>query len=74
MVVSALYLRYPTAVGTLLGAVLHGDPDTYRYIPASLRHYPGAAGVSTLMLELTFSDVHYTPLLGGLMAINCGRK
>jgi len=74
MVVSAVYLGYLTAVGALLGAVLHGDPDTYRYIPASLRHYPGAAGVSTLMRELTFSGVHYTPLLGGLMAINRGRK
>lgn len=73
-VVSAVYLGYLTTVGALLGAVLHGDPDTYRYIPASLRHYPGAEGVSTLMRELTFSGVHYTPLFGGLMAINRGRK
>ena len=27
-----------------LGWVLHRDPDTYRYIPASIRKYPGADG------------------------------
>ncbi len=73
-VVRRAYLAYLTVVGSLLGTVLHGDPDTYRYIPASLRRYPGASGVAALMRELTFSDVGYTSLLGGLMAINYGRK
>ena len=73
-VVRSAYLAYLTVVGSLLGTVLHGDPDTYRYIPASLRRYPGASGVAALMRELTFSDVGYTSLLGGLMAINHGRK
>ena len=68
------YLTYLTVVGSALGILLHGDPDTYRYIPASLRRYPGAAGVAALMRELSFSGVGYTPLLGGLMAINYGRR
>ena len=73
-IVRSAYLAYLTVVGSLLGTALHGDPDTYRYIPASLRRYPGASGVAALMRELTFSDVGYTSLLGGLMAINYGRK
>ena len=72
--VRVVYLGYLTVVGALLGAVLHGDPDTYRYIPASLRRYPGALGVETLMRDLAFSNVGHTPLLGGLMAVNWGRK
>ena len=28
--------------------MLHRDPDTYRYIPASIRRYPGAARVAAL--------------------------
>ena len=38
------YLAYLSVVGSVLGWALHGDPDTYRYIPASIRRYPGAAG------------------------------
>ena len=41
--VRALYLRYLMIVGGALGWLLHRDPDTYRYIPASIRNYPGAA-------------------------------
>ena len=44
-VVRTVYLGYLTVVGSTLGAVLHGDPDTYRYIPESIQRYPGAAGV-----------------------------
>src|SRR4051812_37152213 len=33
--VRAVYLSYLTVVGSALGWVLHGDPDTYRYIPES---------------------------------------
>ena len=31
--VRAAYLTYLTIVGSVLGLVLHRDPDTYRYIP-----------------------------------------
>jgi len=40
--VRLLYLAYLTVVGSALGWLLHRDPDTYRYIPASLRTYPAA--------------------------------
>jgi len=69
-----IYFGYLTVVGSLLGAVLHFDPDTYRYISISLRHYPGAVGVVSLMRKLKFVDVGCTLLLGGLMAINHGTK
>ena len=45
-VVRGVYLSYLTVVGSTLGWVLHRDPDTYRYIPASIRRYPGARGVA----------------------------
>jgi demethylmenaquinone methyltransferase/2-methoxy-6-polyprenyl-1,4-benzoquinol methylase len=44
-VVRAAYLAYLSVVGATLGWVLHRDPDTYRYIPASIRLYPGAEAV-----------------------------
>jgi demethylmenaquinone methyltransferase/2-methoxy-6-polyprenyl-1,4-benzoquinol methylase len=72
--VRVAYLAYLTVVGSALGFVLHRDPDTYRYIPESIRLYPGAAGVARLMEHAGFSDVRVVPVLGGLMAIHVGRK
>ena len=54
--------------------VLHGDPDTYRYIPASIRRYPGARGVCDLMRAAGFQDVRHVRVLGGLMAIHVAIK
>jgi demethylmenaquinone methyltransferase/2-methoxy-6-polyprenyl-1,4-benzoquinol methylase len=73
-VVRAAYFAYLAAVGSALGLALHGDPDTYRYIPASLRRYPGAAAVTTLLRQAGFAEAGWMPLLGGLMAMNVGRK
>jgi len=69
-----IYLGYLTLVGSALGWVLHRDPDTYRYIPESIRRYPGAAGVSTMLARDGFTDARVIPLLGGLMAINLARR
>src|SRR5690606_31326521 len=68
--VRAAYLGYLTVVGSTLGLALHGDPDTYRYIPESIRLYPGAAGVASLMESAGFANVRVVRLLGGLMAIH----
>ncbi len=72
--VRAVYLTYLTVVGSTLGFALHGDPDTYRYIPESIRRYPGAAAVNTMIRRLGFASSEYLPVLGGLMAIHRARK
>jgi demethylmenaquinone methyltransferase/2-methoxy-6-polyprenyl-1,4-benzoquinol methylase len=54
--------------------VLHGHPDTYRYIPASIRRYPGAAAVAELMRRAGFRQVRHVRLLGGLMALHIASK
>jgi demethylmenaquinone methyltransferase/2-methoxy-6-polyprenyl-1,4-benzoquinol methylase len=72
--IRAMYLLYLTIVGGALGWVLHRDPDTYRYIPASIRNYPGADAVARLMETRGFARVRCYPVLGGLMAIHHGFK
>ena len=72
--VRAVYLGYLTVAGSMLGWVLHRDPDTYRYIPESIQRYPGAAGVAAMLARAGFSDSRVVPLLGGLMAINVARR
>jgi demethylmenaquinone methyltransferase/2-methoxy-6-polyprenyl-1,4-benzoquinol methylase len=74
LLVRAAYLAYLTVVGSVLGMVLHGDPDTYRYIPESIRQYPGARGVARLLEAEGMVAVRVVPVLGGLMAIHLARK
>jgi ubiquinone/menaquinone biosynthesis methyltransferase len=73
-IVRAVYLAYLNVTGAALGWLLHRDPDTYRYIPASIRNYPGAAGVAHMLEAQGFDRVEYTPVLLGLMAIHVARK
>jgi ubiquinone/menaquinone biosynthesis methyltransferase len=69
-IVRSIYLTYLTVVGSALGLILHSDPDTYRYIPESIRRYPGAEGVCAIACEQAFARCEYFPVLGGLMAIH----
>jgi demethylmenaquinone methyltransferase/2-methoxy-6-polyprenyl-1,4-benzoquinol methylase len=66
----AVYLAYLTVVGSALGLALHRDPDTYRYIPESIRRYPGAAAVCGLARSSGFTRCEWIPVIGGLMAIH----
>jgi demethylmenaquinone methyltransferase / 2-methoxy-6-polyprenyl-1,4-benzoquinol methylase len=68
--VRAVYLAYLTVVGAALGWALHRDPDTYRYIPASIRQYPGAEAVAKLFEARGFESVRAHPVLGGLMTMH----
>lgn len=68
--VRTIYLGYLTIVGGVLGLLLHGRSETYRYIPASILRYPGGLGVAELMRAQGFRDCEQVPLLFGLMAIH----
>ena len=71
-IVRAAYLGYLGLVGSTLGWILHRDPDTYRYIPASIRRYPGARGVADRLTARGFDFVTVIPLLFGLMSLHLG--
>ncbi|MEO5822673.1 MAG: ubiquinone/menaquinone biosynthesis methyltransferase [Vicinamibacteraceae bacterium] len=64
------YFAYLGAVGATVGALLHGDPDTYRYIPASLKRYPGADAVAERLRAHGFASAEVVPRMGGFMAIH----
>lgn len=73
-IVRGVYLAYLTLVGSTLGFILHRDPDTYRYIPESIRRYPGAIELKAMIGRAGFSQSQYLPVLGGLMAIHHARR
>ena len=68
--VRTAYVWYLSSVGAALGWLLHRDPDTYRYIPASIRQYPGAEAVARMFEARGFTGVRCYPVLGGLMTIH----
>lgn len=69
-VVRAIYLGYLTIAGAALGLALHFDSATYRYIPHSIRQYPGARGVAQMIERAGFAGVQIESKLGGLMTIH----
>lgn len=73
-IVRSAYLTYLTVVGSTLGWLLHRDPNTYRYIPESIRRYPGARAVADMLAARGFVQVRVVPLLGGLMALHVARR
>ena len=73
-VVRAIYLAYLSAAGSALGWILHRDADTYRYIAASIRRYPGARGVADKMVARGFTNVRVVPLLFGLMTMHLAER
>jgi demethylmenaquinone methyltransferase/2-methoxy-6-polyprenyl-1,4-benzoquinol methylase len=73
-IVRAPFLAYLTLVGSTLGLVLHRDPDTYRYIPESIRLYLGARRVAARLESLGFLRATHVPVLGGLMAIHVATR
>lgn len=72
--VRRVFLGYLTVVGSLLGWMLHRDPDTYRYIPESIRRYPGADGIAALLAARGFDRVRVIPLLFGLMTLHVAHR
>lgn len=68
------YLGYLSLTGSALGWLLHRDPDVYRYIPESIKYYPGQGGVKTLMEAAGFVDCSVVNFLGGAIAINAGTR
>ncbi len=70
----AAYLTYLTIVGSTVGLALHGDPDTSRYIPESIKRDPGAEAVVGRLRAAGFREARWEPVLGGLMAIHIASK
>jgi demethylmenaquinone methyltransferase/2-methoxy-6-polyprenyl-1,4-benzoquinol methylase len=72
--VRAAYHAYLTSIGSALGWILHRDPDTYRYIPESIRLYPGAPAVAGMLEAAGFKRARWHRVLGGLLAIHVADK
>jgi demethylmenaquinone methyltransferase/2-methoxy-6-polyprenyl-1,4-benzoquinol methylase len=71
-VANALYRAFLNTMMPTVGWIFHGDPETYLYIPESLKRYPAQRGVETLMKDAGFANVRFENRLLGAMGINVG--
>jgi demethylmenaquinone methyltransferase / 2-methoxy-6-polyprenyl-1,4-benzoquinol methylase len=55
----------------LLGKVLPGG-SAYAYLPASVKRFPPAEGLATMMRECGFGEVSFTLLAGSIVALHTG--
>jgi demethylmenaquinone methyltransferase / 2-methoxy-6-polyprenyl-1,4-benzoquinol methylase len=49
-----------------------GDPEAYAYLPESSRGFPPPEGLARLMDEAGLTQIRYTVLAGGIIAIHSG--
>ncbi|HSS45138.1 MAG TPA: class I SAM-dependent methyltransferase, partial [Thermoanaerobaculia bacterium] len=70
--VHALYEAFLRTMMPAVGWLFHGDPETYLYIPESLKLFPAQRGVAELMRRVGFSSARYENRLLGTMGINVG--
>ena len=71
-VAGALYQGFLNTMMPFVGWLFHRDPETYLYIPASLRRYPAQRGVEDLMRRVGYTNVRFEERLLGTMGINIG--
>jgi demethylmenaquinone methyltransferase/2-methoxy-6-polyprenyl-1,4-benzoquinol methylase len=58
----------------LLGRIVTGNGDAYRYLPESTLHFKSAEEFAALMQAAGFTNIGYKRLMFGTMAIHWGQK
>ncbi|HXF18140.1 MAG TPA: class I SAM-dependent methyltransferase, partial [Burkholderiales bacterium] len=65
---------YSFRVLPLLGKLVAGDADSYRYLVESIRKHPGQEELKQLMQQAGCSRVDYYNLTAGVVALHVGHK
>jgi demethylmenaquinone methyltransferase/2-methoxy-6-polyprenyl-1,4-benzoquinol methylase len=71
-VLAALYNFYSSTVLPAIGGVISGDRNAYRYLPESVRKFPGAEQLAEAMRAAGFGRVEYELMTGGIVGLHIG--
>jgi demethylmenaquinone methyltransferase/2-methoxy-6-polyprenyl-1,4-benzoquinol methylase len=69
-----LYDAYSFNVLPLLGRVVAGDADSYRYLAESIRMHPDQETLLGMLRDAGFAQARYHNLTGGIVALHRGYK
>jgi len=67
-----VYDGYSFGILPVLGKLVAGDEDSYRYLAESIRQHPPQEELAEMMREAGFDRVRYRNLTGGIVAIHSG--
>jgi len=73
-VVGPLFGWYFERVVPLVGGLLSGDREAYRYLPASVAAFPDAPALAAMMERAGLARVRFRKLGGGTVALHTGVK
>jgi demethylmenaquinone methyltransferase/2-methoxy-6-polyprenyl-1,4-benzoquinol methylase len=73
-VLRAVFDWYFARVVPIVGGMLSGDADAYRYLPASAASFPDADVLGHMMLEAGFSNVRYLRRGLGTVALHVATR
>jgi len=69
-----IYRAYFEHLAPRLATALGGDPEAYRYLPRSLRKFPGADELAAIIRSAGFAQVRYERLLFGVAAVHVAER
>lgn len=69
-----LYEFYSVRVLPWVGGLISGSRDAYRYLPDSVRRFPGAEELAAEMSRAGFRRVSFERMTGGIVALHLGEK
>jgi demethylmenaquinone methyltransferase/2-methoxy-6-polyprenyl-1,4-benzoquinol methylase len=70
----SFYRLYFDHVLPRIGQLVSGHPTAYRYLPASVRHFPEGGALARAMSAAGFGSVSWRTLTVGIVAIHAGEK
>jgi len=71
-VLRAGYALYSRAVLPAVGGLVSGSGEAYRYLPASVRRFPGPEALAESMRAAGFKQVCVETITGGIVALHLG--
>lgn len=73
-IVGSFFRTYFYGLVPILGRMVTGDTEAYRYLPRSLTNFPNADRLAAMMERVGLQEVRYRLLGLGTVAIHMGRK
>jgi demethylmenaquinone methyltransferase/2-methoxy-6-polyprenyl-1,4-benzoquinol methylase len=71
---AALYGFYSRRILPVAGGIISGSRAAYTYLPESVRKFPGAAELVTVLSRAGFADAVFQRMTGGIVALHSARK
>jgi demethylmenaquinone methyltransferase/2-methoxy-6-polyprenyl-1,4-benzoquinol methylase len=71
---SRVYDAYSFRLLPLLGRVVAGDADSYRYLAESIRRHPDQETLLGMLRDAGLEDCRYHNLMGGIVAVHRGYR